>query len=101
MKITFVVAVLLFSVAGFAQSPLTADSVYAKNCAKCHGKTAEGRHFGGPSLVETKLSLEDLKNIITNGKGHMPKFQGKLTDEQITALATEIKDLGPKQHAKP
>jgi mono/diheme cytochrome c family protein len=80
----------------FAQSPaasLTSDPVYDKNCAKCHGKTAEGRHFGGPSLVTSKLSAEESKAIIANGKGRMPKYAGKLTDEQITALAAEIKAL--------
>ncbi len=80
----------------FAQSPatsLTSDPVYDKNCAKCHGKTAEGRHFGGPSLVTSKLSPDETKAIIASGKGHMPKYAGKLTDEQITALAAEIKAL--------
>jgi mono/diheme cytochrome c family protein len=35
---------------------LTASPVYQKNCAKCHGKTAEGRHFGGPPLVSEKTT---------------------------------------------
>jgi mono/diheme cytochrome c family protein len=65
--------------------------VYKKDCAKCHGKTAEGRHFGGPSLVSEKTadaSADDLHNI-TNGKGHMPKFADKEIDtpvKQIQAL---------------
>ena len=33
---------------------LAADPVFQKNCAKCHGKTAGGRHFGGPSLISQK-----------------------------------------------
>lgn len=72
---------------------LTRDPVYQKSCAKCHGKTADGRHFGGPSLVKSTLSEEELKAIVTNGKGRMPKFAGKLTDEQISALAAQIKVL--------
>jgi hypothetical protein len=48
--------------AAFAQTPssgtkLTEHLVYKKDCAKCHGKTAEGRHFGGPSLISNKLLL--------------------------------------------
>lgn len=89
-------AASLFTPSLLAQSPatsLTSDPVYDKNCAKCHGKTAEGRHFGGPSLVTTKLSADETKAIITNGKGRMPKYAGKLTDEQIAALAAEIKAL--------
>jgi mono/diheme cytochrome c family protein len=76
-----------------AAASLTGDPVYEKNCAKCHGKTAEGRHFGGPSLATGKLSADETKAIIANGKGRMPKYAGKLTDDQITALASEIKAL--------
>jgi mono/diheme cytochrome c family protein len=78
---------------------LTDSPVYQKNCAKCHGKTAEGRHFGGPSLVSDKVaaaSADDLKNIITNGKGHMPKYAGKLTPEEIDALVQEIKAMSKR-----
>jgi cytochrome c2 len=47
-------------VAEFAQNlpsnDLTANSVFQQNCAKCHGKTAEGRHFGGPPLLSEKVA---------------------------------------------
>jgi len=87
--------------AAFAQTPpadsgLLANSVYVKNCAKCHGKTAEGRHFGGPSLISAKTataSADDLRNIIANGKGHMPKYAGKLTPEEIDTLVKQIQAL--------
>jgi mono/diheme cytochrome c family protein len=87
-----------------AQNPppdagLLANSVYQKNCAKCHGKTAEGRHFGGPSLIAEKTtaaSTEDLRNIIANGKGHMPKFAAKLTPEEIDTLGKQIQAVNKK-----
>lgn len=85
-----------FAIPSVAQSPagsLTTDPVYEKSCAKCHGKTAEGRHFGGPSLATSKLSDEELRTIIANGKGRMPKFSGKLTDQKIATLTQEIKAL--------
>jgi len=82
-----------------AQTPpsdatLTANPVFEKYCAKCHGKTAEGRHFGGPSLISEKstaASADDVRNIISNGKGRMPKYAGKLTSEQIDTLVQQIK----------
>jgi mono/diheme cytochrome c family protein len=85
----------------FAQPPptdagLLANPVYVKNCAKCHGKTSEGRHFGGPALISAKTaasSTEDLRNIIATGKGHMPKFAGKLTPEEIDTLVKQIQAL--------
>lgn len=72
------------------------NPVYERNCAKCHGKTATGRHFGGPSLASPSVaaaSSDDLRNIIANGKGHMPKFAGKLKPEEIDQLVAQIKAL--------
>jgi mono/diheme cytochrome c family protein len=75
-------------------SSLIGNPTYRKSCAKCHGKTAQGRHFGGPSLISEKVSgasVGDLRTIITNGKGRMPKFAGKLADADIDRLLMEIK----------
>jgi mono/diheme cytochrome c family protein len=75
-------------------STLTSNPVFEKNCAKCHGKNADGRFMGGPSLVSektTSASADDLRNIITNGKGRMPKYTGKLTPEEIDTLVQQIK----------
>jgi len=81
------------------ESSLTGNPVYPRECAKCHGKTAEGRHFAGPALLSEKAaaaSADDLRNIITNGKGRMPKFTGKLTAEEIDALVRQIQALNKK-----
>jgi cytochrome c5 len=88
----------------FVQTPtgdqgLTDNPVFKKDCAGCHGKTAEGRHFGGPSLISDKVaaaSAEDLHNMITNGKGRMPKYAGKLKPEEIDKLVQEIRALNKK-----
>jgi mono/diheme cytochrome c family protein len=103
LSITLGFSLLAFTTT-FAQTPptdegLLANPVYVKDCAKCHGKTAEGRHFGGPSLVSDKAaaaSTEDLRNIIVNGKGHMPKFAGKLTTEEIETLVRQTQALHKK-----
>lgn len=76
------------------ESSLTANPVYRKNCAKCHGKTAGGHFMAGPSLVSgkaTAMSADDLRTIITNGKHRMPKFEGKLQPSEIDALVDEIR----------
>ena len=77
---------------------LTANPVFQRNCAKCHGKTAEGHRLGGPSLVSPKTTgtpADKLRDIIANGKGHvpkfrMPKFGDKLTSEEIDMLVRQI-----------
>lgn len=94
-RIGIVVVLVVGSVAAqtAATDRLTDNPVYRKSCAKCHGKTAEGRHFGGPSLVSDKtaaMSAEELRNLIANGKGRMPKFAGKLAPEEIDTLVREI-----------
>ena len=108
MKILLLTIAIAFSLlaftTAFTQTPptdpgLLANPVYVKDCAKCHGKTAEGRHFGGPSLISDKAaaaSTEDIRNIIVNGKGHMPKFGGKLTAEEIETLVRQTQALHKK-----
>jgi mono/diheme cytochrome c family protein len=97
--------VLLFAfVAAFAQKApsdagLTENPVFRKDCAKCHGKTAEGRHFAGPSLISEKAAAtsdDELHNIISNGKHRMPKYVGKLTPEEIDMLVQEIRAANKK-----
>jgi mono/diheme cytochrome c family protein len=103
--LTIAVCPLFFALTAFsAHTPpsdtsLTANPVFQKNRAKCHGKNAEGRHFGGPSLISektTETSTDDLCSIITNGKGRMPKYASKLTSEEIDTLVRQIKALNKK-----
>ncbi len=96
MKTTLLLACCLVASAAFGQSSLSSDPNYQKQCAKCHGKNADGKHFGGPALTTTQLSLDDVKAVIENGRNKMPAFKGKLTDDRIFALAAEIKDLSKK-----
>lgn len=103
-KLTTVFFFLLFAAgAGLAQTStvltLTSNPVYEKNCAKCHGETAAGRHFHGPSLQSEKVAAasgDNLKNIITDGKGHMPKFASKLTPDEIDSLVQQIQAANKK-----
>jgi mono/diheme cytochrome c family protein len=37
-----------------------------------------------------------LRNIISNGKGRMPKYAGKLTPEEIDALVHQINEARRK-----
>jgi mono/diheme cytochrome c family protein len=82
------------------EGSLTTNPVYEKNCAKCHGKTAEGRFMAGPSLLSgkaTTMSADDLRNIITNGKRHMPKFGEKLSSAEIDVLVDQLQAQNRKK----
>lgn len=99
-RLSFALGILFLSAALFAQtqtetpaSGLTDNPVYKKDCAGCHGKTAEGRHFGGPSLISDKVAgaaPDHLRDLITNGKGRMPSYAGKLTSDKIDLLVQQI-----------
>lgn len=97
-------AIFLLPIGVSAQTPsseasLIHNPVYQRNCEKCHGNAATGRHLRGPSLISEKaaaVSSEELRNIISNGKGHMPKFAGKLAPEEIDQLVAQINALNKK-----
>jgi mono/diheme cytochrome c family protein len=99
-----IAAAFLAPAALSAQAPptdasLTTNPIFEKQCAKCHGKTAEGRHFVGPALISEKVaaaSPDDLTKIINNGKGHMPKYADKLKPEEIDTLVQQIKSANKK-----
>jgi len=104
-RLTIAMCSIFFAIAAAsAQTPppdtsLTTNSVYKKNCAKCHGKTAGGRMLGGPGLISDKaaaMSADDLHTMIANGKGRMPKFAGKLTSDEIDTLDRQIEALNQK-----
>jgi cytochrome c6 len=91
-------AVLAFSMmfSTFSLADAGGDTFKAK-CAMCHGADGAGK----PAMGTTDLgaaatqgkSDADLTGIITNGKGKMPKYDGKLTPAQITDVVKYIRSL--------
>jgi mono/diheme cytochrome c family protein len=69
---------------GTAAAPPGA-SVYSAQCAGCHG--ADGGGGLGPQLagrvVDRFPDAADQVAVVTNGRGGMPSFKGKITPEQI------------------
>lgn len=77
-----------------AEMPLGA-SLFADNCAGCHGEDRSGGY--GPSLIDLAYSEGDLKERITKGtEGGMPGFQGVIEGENLDALADFL--LGGESH---
>ena len=50
------------------------------------------------SLMHKLVSMsdDDVNNMITNGKGRMPKYGGKLSPEEIDTLVRQIKEARGK-----
>lgn len=96
--LTVLAFTLVFSTWSLADSG--ADTYKAK-CAMCHGADGKGDTSMGKMMKIRDLgsaevqsqSDADLTNIITNGKGKMPKYDGKLTADQIKDVVKYIRTL--------
>lgn len=71
------------------------ESLYAKNCAMCHGKNLDGGPLAG-SLIDDEWtygnSEESVIEVITNGRPDkaMPAWKNRLSEEEIAAMAEWI-----------
>lgn len=83
------------------------ESTYQNQCSVCHGEDRAGSPPTFPSLigVETRLTPEQIRSVIHNGRGRMPAFDN-LSDAQVNALLAYLKngsqgqgDAGPQSHA--
>jgi mono/diheme cytochrome c family protein len=60
----------------------------ANGCASCHTLEAAGAAGTiGPNLDESDVSLEQAIEQIRQGGGGMPAFEGRLSEEEIRAVA--------------
>ncbi|MGA8154587.1 MAG: PQQ-binding-like beta-propeller repeat protein [Terriglobales bacterium] len=61
--------------------------IYQSNCRLCHGSDRAGQPPAIPSLVEvgSRLSAEEIRVIVTHGRGPMPAFS-KLSDAALDPL---------------
>lgn len=100
LGLAVVLFAMVFSTWSVAADVMGAD-LFKSKCAMCHGAdgkgdTAMGKAKGlkdlGSADVQSK-SDADLNGMITNGKGAMPSYKGKLTDAQIDSLVKYIRSL--------
>ena len=85
---------LALPITAAAQS--SAADTYKAKCAMCHGADGSKTMMGAKPLNGAEvqgMSQADLVAAITNGKGKMPAYKGKLTDAQISELAAYVKTL--------
>lgn len=106
MKRIFSLAValgLMLMVAAPAASAGDVAAHYKAKCQMCHGPDGKGTPVGIKmgardfhSAESMKLTEAQLLDVIAKGKNKMPAFNGKLTADQIKALAAYVKELGKK-----
>lgn len=77
-----------------------AAALYKSKCQVCHGADGKGspagqkmgvKDFQSPDVA--KQTDAELIKVTKEGKGKMPKYDGKLTDDQIKELVKYIRSL--------
>ena len=78
-----------------------AKRLFKQKCAKCHGQDGAGNNYGqiigATNLTdpEWQQRADDKRiiNSIKHGKGQMPAFSEKFSEEQITSLMSHVRTL--------
>jgi mono/diheme cytochrome c family protein len=87
-----------------ASFPVAGDAraVYDKKCAECHGKdgqshTFRGKHTHSRDLTDPQwqeqVTDERIYNSISNGKGKMPAFSKKISEDEMNSLVTFVRNF--------
>jgi mono/diheme cytochrome c family protein len=85
-----------------ATTAASASESYAKHCASCHGKDGRARTFKAKlnharNLTDPewqdRVSDERIFNSVMNGKGKMPEYSKKLSEQEINALVSYVRSL--------
>jgi mono/diheme cytochrome c family protein len=100
MKKTMVVLAMFALVVSIAMPAFAADgaATFKAKCAMCHGAdgTKENPGMGVKSLAGAdiqKQSDADLVAAVTKGKGKMPAYAGKLSDDEIKGVVAFVRTL--------
>jgi outer membrane protein assembly factor BamB len=73
-------------------------SLFTENCASCHVlAAANATGMVGPNLDQVKPSKAVVVRQVTNGGGGMPAFGGRLSAEQIDAIAAYVARVAGKK----
>lgn len=107
IAIVIIVGIVAFAIGAKSLSASSATvrtpaELYSKNCASCHGRdgsagTLKGRHNHARKLNDPewqdRVSDERIFNSIMNGKGKMPGYSRKLSEQEINSLVSHVRGL--------
>jgi mono/diheme cytochrome c family protein len=96
-------AVLIIALIAVAPALYAGDgaATYKAKCAMCHGPDGAGQTTMGKNLKLRDLRSADVQKqtdaqlvkMITDGKGKMPAYKGKVTPADIDAVVAFIRTL--------
>jgi len=95
-QILFIIFVLMQMIImhASANDVFKGREVFMRECMVCHGAAGEGKLPGLPNFKESKSLFKTdatLINIIRDGKGVMPSFNGLLSDEDIRNVVAYVR----------
>ena len=98
-------AVPLTFAADAASTASAGEATFKAKCTMCHGADGSAKTLMGEKLKirdmhsdeVQKQSDTELTGTITNGRGKMAPYKGKLTAEQIAQVVSYIRELGKKK----
>ena len=100
-RIVLLLAAIAILLAPMATYAADGAAVYKAKCASCHGPDGKGETSIGKSMKLRSLASADvqktpdaeLTKVITDGKGKMPAYKGKLSDDEIKGVVAFIRTL--------
>jgi mono/diheme cytochrome c family protein len=98
MKLTTSVILAIILASSGAAFGADAGTLWAQNCASCHGKDGSGNTTMGKKLAlkdytkSQSFSDAEAANVIKNGKGKMKAYK-QLSDADVKALVAYVRSL--------
>jgi cytochrome c6 len=66
-------------------------AVFTSTCGSCHTLSKAGTSGSvGPNLDNVSLDAAAIEDVVRGGRGTMPSFDGKLSDDDIAAVAAFV-----------
>ena len=104
-RIVLSVAVLFLLLPLTIRAQNDGADLFKSKCAACHGANGDGNTAIGKNMKLRDLRSDDvqkqsdaeLKMITSDGKGKMPAYKGKVTDDQINQLVLFMRSLAAKK----
>jgi len=95
---SILVLTLLAGCSGGTEDTATGDAVageavFDANCASCHGVGGTGGS-SGPDLTAESEGAGEIEEIVRNGEGDMPGFEGSLDDQEIADVVAYVVSIG-------
>ena len=110
------IAVFLFSISARTHTApaessaqaggMDAAALFAKHCAKCHGKDGRAKTFRGRlsrardltnAEWQARVSDDALSTSIADGRGSMPSFKKKLSADEINSLVAHVRRFATRK----